>query len=138
MADVKTAQSHQEKVLDYIELTGAVLEKSAAMLAEKEAQAAKCAKLIPQVAQALLENERIEPHEKEGAEQALQDPVRVLEILFKTAQHRNDAERAKIGQPAEGSTKKASYNSMADGYVGRRSRPGETESDKAFKRGLGL
>jgi hypothetical protein len=137
MAETKTA-SLQEKSLDFIELTGVIMEKSATMLAEKEAQAKACAKLIPQAAQALLDNERIEPHEKEAAEKALQDPKTVLEILIKTAAHRNDAERAKLGQPAEGSTKKASYNSTTDGYVGRRSRPGESEADKALKRGLGL
>jgi hypothetical protein len=131
--------TYQEKVLDYVELTGAIVEKSAALLAEKEAQEQKCAKLIPVAVQALLDNQRIEPHEKEAAAKVLANPTKVLEILIKTAQHRNDAERAKIGQPVEtGKTKQASYNSLNDGYVGRRSRPGESEADKALKRGLGL
>lgn len=136
MADTKTAQ---EKVLDLIEVTGAVMEKSAAMIAQKEAQDRQCEKLIPIAAQALLDNERIEPNEKSAAEKVLKDPAKVLEILIKTAAHRNVAERAKLGQPVEGKqTKQASYNSLQDGYVGRRSRPAESEADKAFKRGLGL
>jgi hypothetical protein len=138
MAEAKTALSQQEKVLDYIEVTGAILEKSAAMVAAKEANDKRCASLIPLAADALLKNERIEPHEKEAAEKLMRDPAKVLEILIKTAAHRNDSERAKLGQPSEGQTKKANYNSLNDGYVGRRSRPAESEADKAFKRGLGL
>lgn len=132
-------KSYQEKVLEFVELTGAIMEKSATMLTHKEAQDKQCTKLIPLAVQALLENERIEPHEKEAAAQVLRDPTKVLEILIKTAAHRNDNERAKIGQPVDGQTKKASsYNSLNDAYVGRRSRPGESEADKAFRRGLGL
>jgi hypothetical protein len=130
--------NQSEKILDYIEVTGAVIEKTAALVVAKEAQDKQCAKLIPLAAQALLDNQRIEPHEKEAAASLLRDPVKVLEILIKTAAHRNDAERTKLGQPVEGQTKKANYNSLDDGYVGRRSRPGESEADKALKRGLGL
>ncbi len=130
-----------EKVLEYIEATGAVLEKSAALLTEKEAQEKKCATLIPTAVEALLSNGRIEPHQTKEAAELLKSPAMALEILIKTAQHRNDAERSKIGQPVDaGQTKKANagYSSLNDGYVGRRSRPDEPESSKAFKRGLGL
>lgn len=132
--------SFPEQALDLVEITGAMIEKSAALVNEKEAQEQKCAKLIPAAAQALLDNGRIEPTEKEAAVEVLKDPAKVLEILIKTAQHRNDAERSRIGQPVDGQTKKASanYNSLTDGYVGRRHRPGESESDKALKRGLGI
>lgn len=129
--------NHAEKVLDFIEVTGAVIEKSAALIAQKEAQDKKVGQLIPHAVKALLDNERILPHEKEAAERVLRDPIKVLEILIKTAAHRNDTERAKLGK-SEGQTKKASYNSLEDGYVGRRSRPEESESYKAFRRGLGL
>lgn len=139
MADNKTAQLQQEKVLDLIEVTGALMEKSAALLAQKEAQDQAVAKLIPVAVETLLKNERIEPHEKDAAALVLKDPAKVLEVLIKTAAHRNDAERASLGTPTESQqTKKASYNSQNDGYVGRRSRPAESESDKALKRGLGL
>jgi len=134
--------ARDEQIVEYIQLTGAVMEKAAALAAEKAAQDEKVQKLIPDAVKALLDNERIEPHQKEAAEKILTDPVKVLEVLIKTAAHRNDAERAKLGQPvaANGHAKKASadYNSLEDPYVGRRSRPGEAESDKAFKRGLGL
>lgn len=135
-------QTMPEKVLEYVQVTGAIMEKTAVMVAEKEAQDKKVSALIPQAVQALLDNERIEPHQKEAAEKVLQDPVKVLEILIKTAAHRNDAERARLGQPVPaGKTKQGSasgYSSLNDGYVGRRSSPGEKESDRAFRAGLGV
>lgn len=139
MATTKTA-SLEEKVLDYVEATGAILEKSGAMLAANDAQAKQCEALIPAAVEALASNGRIEPHQRKEAAEALKNPATVLELLIKTAGHRNDAERAKIGEPAEktAGTKQANYSSLHDGYVGRRSRPDEPESNKAFKRGLGF
>ncbi len=129
--------SHAEKVLDYVEVTGAVMEKVSADLAQREKQAEEVSKLVPLAAQALLDNQRILPHEKEAAMDVLKDPVRALEVLIKTAQHRNDTERTQLGRPVE-MQKKASYNSLNNNYVGRRAHPDEPESYKAFKRGLGL
>ncbi len=130
--------SYDEKVLDYIEITGAVLDKSAEAFKKKEASDKACAKLIPLAVQALLENERIEPHEKEAAAQVLQDPTKVLEILIRTAQHRNDNERPSLGTPVKQASTKQAYDSLKNNYVGRKMHPDETESSKALKRGLGL
>ena len=90
----KTVPTTQEKMLDYIMVTDTIMQKTAAMVTEKEAQDKKITKLIPAAVQALLDNERIEPHQKEAAAKALKDPSKVLEILIKTAAHRNDAYRA--------------------------------------------
>ncbi len=132
------SKTHSEKVLDFIELTGTIMEKSSKLVAEKTATDQKCAKLIPAAVNALLENDRIEPHEKEAAAQVLQDPAKVLEILIKTAAHRNDAERAKLGSPDKTEKSASAYNSLKDPYVGRRAKPGKSESDLAFERKLGL
>ncbi len=138
MANAKTAsQTHSERVLDLIEITGAIIDQTSTLVTTKEAQDKKIANLIPQAVEALLKNERIEQHEKDAAAKLLADPVKALEILIKTAQHRNDTERTALGKP-EGQQKKAGYDSLKDGYVGRRSRPDEPESYKALKRGLGL
>ena len=138
----KTVPTTPEKMLDYIMVTDTIMQKTAALVTEKEAQDKKITKLIPAAVQALLDNERIEPHQKEAAAKALKDPSKVLEILIKTAAHRNDAERAQLGKPTaqNGQVKKASggYNSLTDPYVGRKSYPDEPESYKAFKRGLGV
>jgi hypothetical protein len=142
MSNTAPASTYTEKVLDFVQVTGAIMEKTAALVATKEAQDKKVAALIPQAVKALLDNERIEPHQKEAAEKVLRDPAKALEILIKTAAHRNDAERARLGQPvpANGRQKTAgsNYSSLSDGYVGRRSSPGEKESDRAFKAGLGV
>jgi hypothetical protein len=138
MSNTKAASpSHAERVLEYIEVTGAIFEKVAAMLADKTAQQTRIAALIPGAVKELLANERIQPHEKDAATRVLLDPVKALEVLTKTAAHRNDTERAQIGKP-DGQVKKASYDSRSDAYVGRRSRPEEAESSKALKRKLGL
>ncbi len=50
------AKNYEEKVLDFVELGGVIIEKSAALLAEKEAQEKGCAKLIPLAVDALLTN----------------------------------------------------------------------------------
>lgn len=134
----KASLTRDEKVLDYIEVTGALTEKMAEFVTKKEAQENSVNKLIPLAVNALLENERIEAHEKEAAAQILRDPVKVLEILIKTARHRNDAERAQLGKPTAGLNKKASYDSLSDNYVGRKTRPDEAESSKAYKRALGF
>lgn len=136
----KTSDMTQiEKVLEFVEISGAVMEKTANMIATKEAQDQKINKLIPIAVQALLENERIEPSEKEAAAKILRDPVNVLEVLIKTAAHRNISERTKLGNPVNdklGKQASSEYNSLKDNYVGRRSRPDESESYKAFRRGL--
>ena len=132
-------QTQEEKVLELIEVVGEIEKQASTLYSQKTDQEKKVAKLIPKAVQALLDNERIELHEKEAAEAVLRDPVKTMEILINTASHRNSAERTKLGQPvANGNEKRASYNSLNDSYVGRRTRPGEAESDKAYKRGLGL
>lgn len=132
------SKTQDEKVLDFIELTGEIVNRSQAMLVEKQATADKCAKLIPLVVQALIEHERIGPHEKEAAEKVLTDPARVLEILIKTAAHRNSTERTQLGKPAETQKSANNYSSLNDNYVGRRTRPQKAESDLAFERKLGF
>jgi hypothetical protein len=122
--------TRDEKILDYIEVTGALTEKMAELVSAKEAQDNSVQKLIPLAVTALLDNERIEAHEKEAAAEVLKNPVQVLEILIKTARHRNDAERSQLGKPT--ATKQAS-----DGFVGNKKKD-EPESSKAYKRALGF
>ena len=131
------AADYQGEVLDLINVYGAVLEKAAAAEAQKQAQDAQLAVLIPQAVDALLANERIEPTQKEAAAQAFQDPVRVLQVLIKTAYHKNHKEQASIGQPVAPQVKKASANSTQSSYVGDR-RPRIKESDLVLMNRLGI
>ena len=125
------ATTQQEKIADLIGHTHAQFTKIAA---EKEAaakQAAAVDALIPTVVAALLVNGRIEPHQQKAAAEALRDPVKTLEILLKTAAHRNESEEA-LGQPVPATTKAASAGAAPTGGSALR------ESDQKLFSGLGL
>jgi len=125
----------QEKLLDFIACTGALIEKDAADERVKQAQDQRIEELIPQAVKALLENERIEPHQQKQAAEVLHDPVRVLEILIKTASPLD--KEARLGTPVApqgGQQKKAS---AGGNNYGRR--PVEdSEASRALKAKLGL
>lgn len=98
-----------EKVLDHIGYADAALTKAAAAM-DRVGQVKKaCADLIPKAVDALVENERITPQQREKAAQVLADPVQCLELLIKVAGHRNAAELGQLGTPV-GQTKTAGAN----------------------------
>lgn len=131
------AMTLPEKVVDFIGYSSAALEKAAAHMQADEAQKQKIASMIPAVVDALVAGERITDDQRTKAAEALRDPVKVLEILTKTALHRNTAERA-LGQPVAGQTKTASaYNSLQDPNVGARTTKVKQSSVALFSR-LGL
>lgn len=92
-------QTTAEKVLDLIGYSQAALEKAHRRFRALDKQAAAIAEKIPQVVEALVENDRIDPRQREKAAQQLRDPVRALEILMAVAQHRNAAELSHLGKP---------------------------------------
>lgn len=111
-----------QKIVDYIGFSDAAMTKAAAVIDTQRSQAEKVAALIPTAVQTCVENERIEPHQKEALAKALQDPVRAVELVIKLAAHKNAAEVARIGTPVA-STKTAGYDpagSLTSGYVGAR------------------
>lgn len=131
------AMTLPEKVVDYIGFSSAALEKAAEHMRADEAQKQKIASMIPAAVEALVSGERITEDQREKAAEALRDPVKALEILTKTALHRNTAERA-LGQPVVGQTKTASaYDSTQDPHVGARTTKVKQSSVALFTR-LGL
>jgi len=127
------------KIIDYIGFSDSAMTKAAAVLQEKTATEQKVAALIPEAVKACVENERIEPHQKEALEKALRDPARTMELVIKLASHRNAAEMSRLGQPV-GETKTAGYNpedSVRSGYVGARDGKLKASDLKLFA-GLGL
>jgi len=118
----QTTNKLVQKIVDYIGFSDAAMSKAASVLETQRAQAEKLAQLVPAAVEACVENERIEPHQKEALANALRDPVRAVELVIKLAGHRNAAEVSRIGSPV-GATKSANYDpatSLTSGYVGAR------------------
>jgi hypothetical protein len=127
-----------QNIIDYIGYSDAAMTKAAAVLKEKEEHAEKLAHLIPAAVKACVENERVEPHQKEALAKALENPVRAVELVIKLAAHKNAAELSRLGTPV--ATKTASYdptNSLTSGYVGARDGRLKASDIKLFQ-GLGL
>lgn len=127
-----------QNMVDYIGYSDAAMTKAAAVIKEREEQAEKLAHLIPEAVKVCLENERIEPHQKEALAKALENPVRTMELVIKLAAHKNAAEMARLGTPV--ATKTAGYdpsNSLTSGYVGARDGKLKASDIKLFQ-GLGL
>lgn len=127
-----------QKVIDYIGYSDAAMTKAAAVLQERDVQNEKVAALIPAAVKACVENERIEPHQKEALAAALQDPARAVELVIKLAAHKNAAEMARLGTPV--GEKAAGYDptsSLTSGYVGARDGRLKASDVKLFT-GLGL
>jgi hypothetical protein len=121
-----------EKVLEHVQVTHAALDQASKELTKVAADKQAAAELIPQVVEALIKFDRIDPKDREKAAQALQDPAQALKILLKTADTSvtvNPAP-ASLGNPqGNGQTKQANY------YLGQKS-PVERDSDRAFREAL--
>jgi len=120
----------QRKLVEYISVTNAAMEKAAAVHDRMEKQAAAIEALLPTCVQALLDNERIEPHQEKQAMQALRDPVKALEILTKVAAHRNDAEKQHLGTGVDQTVTKTASTGTSGSSL--------RESDQRLWAGLGL
>ena len=128
-----------QKMVDYIGYSDAAITKAAAVIAERDAQSEKLARLIPAAVQACVEHERVEPHQKEALAKALSNPVQAMELVIKLAAHRNAAEMSRLGTPVA-ATKTAGYdpaNSLTSGYVGARDGRLKASDIRLFQ-GLGL
>jgi len=128
-----------QKIIDYIGYSDVAMSKAAEVIKTRDSQQEKIAALIPEAVKACVENERVEPHQKEALAAALQDPARVLELVVKLAAHRNAAELSRIGTPTS-TQKTAGYdpnNSVTSSYVGARDGRLRASDIKLFT-GLGL
>lgn len=114
-----------QKMVQYVEETAPLLKKAAEAEQIKQATDQAVAELIPGVVETLIQHKRIDPLQKAAAEQALQDPVKALQILQKVAAHRNQAEVPAMGQPtpsSAGQVKQASRRELAMAAADRRYR----------------
>ena len=133
-----TDLSLPEKVVELVTVSNAALEKAAGVQKSAAAARAKVAAMIPQVCDIMVQFDRIQPNQRQKLAEALTDPVRVLELLMKTAGHRNADELNKLGSP-NGQTKTAEVKqgSALSPFVGGRSSD-VRDSDRALFAGLGL
>jgi hypothetical protein len=87
-----------EKVVDYVGYSSVALEKAAAAEAAREQDRAKCAGLIPQVVDVMVEHDRIEPGQRDELAEKLASHENCLELMVKLAGHRNASEMSHLGQ----------------------------------------
>jgi len=131
-----------EKVIQHVSATSAALEKAASLERATTEKQAQVESLIPKVCDVMIEHERIAPGEREKLAERLRDPVAVLELLTKVADHRNHDELARLGSGVNPTEKQASagsdsYDSITDPNVGARTTRVKQSSLRLFS-GLGL
>jgi hypothetical protein len=119
-------------VVDYVECSAAALDAADKLIKQSEAATKKASELIPAVVDALVAHERIDPKDREKCAALLKDPVKVLEILEKTADTNRTIRPRQLGHAVQ--EKKASAPSP---YVGLRSSQARA-SDLRFDEVLGL
>ncbi len=120
-------------VVDYIECSAAALDAAEKQIKQAEASQLKAAELIPSVIEALVAHERIDPADREKCAAMLKDPVKVLEILEKTADTNRTIRPRQFGHAVQ--EKKASASSSP--YVGARTSQARA-SDLRFDEVLGI
>lgn len=128
------AANPDQKVLEYVSVTQAALEKAGAVIAAFEGRVKKAADKVEGVVEALVTHGRIRPEDKEAAVKALADHGQALEMITKLAGRRDPGAPAAIGKP-QGRTKVA--NSLTNPRVGVRTAEPK-ESDLAYERRLGI
>src|SRR5690606_37053989 len=111
-----TGASLPEQVLEIIQIGDAATAKAAALEKAASDRQAKIDALIPKVAAALIENDRVRVDQEASLRSVLRDPVQTLQLLEKLAAHRTPEELQRLGEsgadPAR--QKRASHRS---GYV---------------------
>jgi hypothetical protein len=103
-----------EKVLCQTRVMAEILRRKEARVKEASAEKEAVAAVIPEAVQALLDNDRIEGHQKEAVANGLTSHLACVELVRDLARHRNAAELQSIGTPAGGGNgtaeKRASFS----------------------------
>jgi hypothetical protein len=139
--------SFPERVVETLQISALALQKAEQEAHEKTAAERRYATKIASAVEKCVKCGRIDdtPDEREKLAAWLVTPEGALEVIEKLAEHEVAPQTtAALGQqvdangrPAGGSTKKASYDSVNDNYVGRRSGQ-EPESWRRLTAGLGV
>lgn len=127
------------KVLELTTASAVALQKVASANEAYQAREKKAAEAVPVTVAALIASGLLTAEKQAAAEKALQDPYTALDLLTKVA-GKYATVRAQVGTLG-GPTEKAasaSYDSLKNPHVGRVGQPADTESNAAFRRGIGL
>ena len=119
-------------VLEHIKCAHAALDVANKELIKLAEQRKEVAALIPEVVEALVKHDRIDPSQREKAAALLADPVQVLKILVKTADVNNTVKPKALGTPT--GPEKTTGSTRAR-YTGERTSE-KTAADLAFERAL--
>jgi len=92
-----------QRMLSLVRVTNELMSRLQTKQAREQEVQAQLQQRIPQVVEALADNERILPQEKEAAAKALTDPLEALRLLENLAKHRTEKE-ASLGEPYGGAT----------------------------------
>jgi ATP/maltotriose-dependent transcriptional regulator MalT len=124
--------SDLNSVVDYVECSAAALDAAEKIIKQAEDAQKKASEKIAAAVDALIAHERIDPKDREKCAAMLKDPVKVLEILEKTADTNRTIRPHQLGKAVQ--EKKASASSP---YVGLRSSQARA-SDLRFDEVLGI
>ncbi len=127
------ATDFRTTVLEHIKCSHAALDAANVEFTKLAEQRKAADALIPDVVEALVKNERIEPSQREKAAEMLKDPVKVLQVLQKAADANNTTKPKALGAPAPGAEKTAGAGRPR--YTGERTSE-KTAADVAFERAL--
>lgn len=120
-----------EMVLDHIACSHAALDKAHDFMQKQAAVSQQVEELIPEVVEALIKHERIDPSQREKAAALLRDPVQALKILIKTADVNQTIRPKSMGAPHHSPTTRSATSSYRDFHTRE-----ESEAYRIFKEKL--
>lgn len=126
-----------EQVLEIIQLGDAATAKAAALEKAAADRKAQIEALIPKVAAALIENDRVRVDQADGLRSALRDPVQTLQLLEKLAAHRTPEELQRLGEAGADPTRAKAASQRSSGYVGAQSSQPRASDAQFFQRIMG-
>lgn len=126
-----------KQLVDYVQLSDAIATLVQKDKATKTAQQKKVAELIPNVVSALIKNKRLPEELSQKAASVLNDPVKALEVLINTANHRTGNEAQTFGTEVTHQKKASVRGSVNSPYCGVRTTE-ERDSDRVMLERLGL
>jgi hypothetical protein len=120
-----------EMVLDHIACSHAALDKAHEFMQKQASVEKQIEELIPEVVEALVKHERIDPSQREKAAALLRDPVQALKILIKAADVNQTIRPKSMGVPHRNGANRSTVSDYRDFHARE-----ESEAYRIFKEKL--